>query len=288
MPTQLMMDVEQDFLIQMRNQRVFDINDSKEKIRELKKHGDRYLVEVGLELLWVKHNIRHGQFLYFLEQVEINPRTAERYMQAGFRFIEHYRLERKNKGHSIQLAWKELASKSTLDDEFELDREVLWGNTQREKRDKRRVFLPVASNLHVYDMTVLWRMIFLFLQYLGTIFIREDETTPHSKRQVVRILGILQEHITELLTKLEEEAEREVSSRIQVPRHKVFGGQLRGGRKFKLANLWCEICGEPHKGYELQEGWYAGKISEDRTLASSIICPKCVRTILHQKEVVSG
>jgi hypothetical protein len=200
--TQLVFDIEDNVLKPMNNQRVFDLKESTEKIRELKKQGDRYIIDVGLELLWVKRNIQHGRFLNWLvNEVDIHPRTAERYMKVAIQFIIDNGFDRKrHKGLSVDLAMRALASNPTLT--TDIDREVLWGNNH--KKQSQRIFLPVAKGSgYIYEMGDVLRLIFTFLRYLRGGFIVTG--TEYWKRHMIKILRTLTAQIKVVITELEAE-----------------------------------------------------------------------------------
>lgn len=59
----------------------FDLEQSTQKILQLKQRTAENIIEIGLELIKVKQNLKHGQFLKWIEEkVEFNIRTADRFM----------------------------------------------------------------------------------------------------------------------------------------------------------------------------------------------------------------
>jgi len=277
MSTPYLMDIEENFLRPMTDQRLFDIEDSRRRIIELKKEGDRYLIAVGLELLWVKHHIGHGYWLAFLDEVEINPTTAQRYMKVANIFIKENRLERKQKTVSLILAFKELASNSSLT--MNIDRELLWGNVRRD--EERKVFLPVPKNLHTYPVSTVWRLIFRFLRHLGTAFIAGETVyiprrNPYVRDLTLRILRVLLKETARLIEELEKLPEDEPPSLRdwEVKRDILFPAYRYSTN---VRNYHCFICWKVHKGFRLEQDWQAIDLSDDRTRAKQLYCPDCWR-----------
>ena len=61
-----------------------NLRESAEKIRELSKWTARGMVEIGLELKWVKANLEHGKFEnWIIEELPFSPSTARRFMRAA-------------------------------------------------------------------------------------------------------------------------------------------------------------------------------------------------------------
>jgi len=59
----------------------FDLEQSTQKILQLKQRTAENIIEIGEEFIRVKENLKHGQFLKWLEQeVEFSDRTAQRFM----------------------------------------------------------------------------------------------------------------------------------------------------------------------------------------------------------------
>ncbi len=58
--------------------------ESAEKIRKLSKWTAQGMVEIGLELKWVKANLEHGKFEnWIIEELPFSPSTARRFMRAA-------------------------------------------------------------------------------------------------------------------------------------------------------------------------------------------------------------
>jgi len=66
----------------------FDLGQSTQNILQLKKRTAENIVEIGLELIEVKKNLKHGQWLKWLEEVEFSDRTARRFMSFALGKIE--------------------------------------------------------------------------------------------------------------------------------------------------------------------------------------------------------
>jgi hypothetical protein len=91
------------------------------------------IIAIGQDLIEVKQNLEHGQFIDWLEaEFEMNLRTAQRFMQVASRFSEN-----DNVSYLPASVLYELASPSTSDDIIE---EVLTGlipaNTKSIKKAK--------------------------------------------------------------------------------------------------------------------------------------------------------
>jgi len=62
----------------------FDLGQSTQNILQLKKRTAENIVEIGLELIEVKKNLKHGQWLKWLEEeVKFSQSTAWRFMQVA-------------------------------------------------------------------------------------------------------------------------------------------------------------------------------------------------------------
>lgn len=62
----------------------FDLEQSTQKILQLKQRTVESIIEIGKELIEVKRNLKHGQFLKWLEQeVEFSYRNANRFMSVA-------------------------------------------------------------------------------------------------------------------------------------------------------------------------------------------------------------
>jgi len=61
-----------------------NLEESTEKIREISKWTAQGMVEIGLELKWVKANLGHGKFEnWIIEELPFSPSTARRFMRAA-------------------------------------------------------------------------------------------------------------------------------------------------------------------------------------------------------------
>jgi len=61
-----------------------DLEQSAERIREISKWTIQGIVEIGLELKWVKANLEHGRFENWIrEELPFSPSTARRFMRAA-------------------------------------------------------------------------------------------------------------------------------------------------------------------------------------------------------------
>lgn len=115
--------------------RVFDLADSTQRVRQKQKRSDRALLELGLEILWVKLNIGHGRFLNWLkEEVHMGSTSAENLMDAARDFITGNKLGNPKRKTTLQRTFRFLASNSQLT--VILDRDLLWGN--KAKKEKKR------------------------------------------------------------------------------------------------------------------------------------------------------
>ena len=43
-----------------------------------------------------------------------------------------------------------------------------------------------------------------------------------------------------------------------------------------VSKMSCCLCGNPHYGNELTEGWFANGISPKRRRAEKLLCPQCL------------
>ena len=61
-----------------------NLRESAEKIREISKWTAQGMVEIGLELKWVKANLAHGKLEnWIIEELPFSPSTARRFMRAA-------------------------------------------------------------------------------------------------------------------------------------------------------------------------------------------------------------
>ena len=61
-----------------------NLEESAKKIREISKWTLQGMVEIGLELKWVKANLAHGKFEnWIIEELPFSPSTARRFMRAA-------------------------------------------------------------------------------------------------------------------------------------------------------------------------------------------------------------
>jgi len=64
--------------------KTLNLIESAEKIRAISKWTAQGMVEIGLELKWVKANIEHGEFEnWIIEELPFSPSTAQRFMRAA-------------------------------------------------------------------------------------------------------------------------------------------------------------------------------------------------------------
>ncbi len=64
--------------------KTLNLRESARKIRELGKWTVQGMVEIGLELKWVKANLEHGKFEnWIIEELPFSPSTARRFMRAA-------------------------------------------------------------------------------------------------------------------------------------------------------------------------------------------------------------
>jgi hypothetical protein len=64
--------------------KTLNLRESAEKIREISKWTAQGMVEIGLELKWVKANLAHGKLEnWIIEELPFSPSTARRFMRAA-------------------------------------------------------------------------------------------------------------------------------------------------------------------------------------------------------------
>ena len=68
--------------------RPFNLTESAGKIREISKWTVEGMVEIGMELKWVKANLEHGKFENWIkEELPFSPSTARRFMRAADMYL---------------------------------------------------------------------------------------------------------------------------------------------------------------------------------------------------------
>lgn len=144
------------FFGDVEKKRVFDLATSTEIIKKL---GERTAIAcalTGLELWWVKLNLRHGKWTPWIKkQVGYSVGTVQAFMRAGRAIMSRCSIEFGSKPTSEQLhqAWKEMRSNHALTQGFEFD---VWRN--RKIRDMATVPIEkrAIAQVNVYDKVVLF------------------------------------------------------------------------------------------------------------------------------------
>lgn len=65
----------------------FDLYMSERRARAAMEVGARAMIDVGRYLITIKEHVEHGEWLESLERIGLAPRTAQKMMQAAFKFL---------------------------------------------------------------------------------------------------------------------------------------------------------------------------------------------------------
>ena len=168
------------------NRRVFDLNQSTEIIQKVGKRTAFDFAILGLEFWWVKVNLKHGEWLPWIEKrITYSQDTVRNFMAAAKAFMQRFGIEFDKKPTINQLhqAWEIIGSRPELTQDFEFD---VWRNKPKRRHTQAPEQL-LDKRIHWLDMGI--------PMYLdGESYVR-DNWPSMSKEQRKSMLDKLDEFI---------------------------------------------------------------------------------------------